>query len=126
MKISNRQLSKDLYQALHAVKEKERSQVLKNFAELLRKLRKTSQVERIMEEYKEYEKEQKGEMTLEITTAHELDDKIRKELQKKFGEKTHLKEKTDKEILGGIIIKSKNTIYDASVRGALHQLKNSL
>ena len=126
MKISNRQLAKDLYQALKDVKEKEQSQVLKNFAELLRKLRKTSQVDRIMEEYAVYEKEQNGEITLEVTTAYGLESEMKKLLQKKFGEKINLTEKVDQEILGGIIIKSKNTIYDASVRGALHQLKHSL
>lgn len=126
MKISNRQLAKDLYQALHEVKEKERSQVLTNFVELLHRLRKLSQADRIIVEYVQYEKEQNGEITLEVTTAHDLDNTIKKELQKKFGEKVDIVEKIDKEILGGIIIKSNNTIYDASVRATLHQLKHSL
>lgn len=126
MKISNRQLAKDLYQALDEVKEKEQSQVLKNFALLLRKLRKTSQLDHILEEYTQYEKERNGEITLQITTARKIEGELKKSLEKKFGEKVALEEKIDENILGGIILKSKNTIYDASVRGALHQLKKSL
>ncbi len=126
MKISNRQLAKDLYHTLQEVKEKDHSQVLKNFVELLLKLRRMSQANRIIEEYVEYEKQMNGEVTLEVTTVHALSAEMKKVIEKKFGDKVDLREKIDETILGGMILKSKNTIYDASVRGALHQLKNSL
>ena len=126
MKISNRQLAKDLYHTLKEVNQKDHSQLLKNFIDVLIKLRKMSQANRIIEEYVAYEKEMNGEVRLEVTTMHTLSDEIKKILGKQFGGKVDLKETVDTEILGGIIVKSKNTIYDASVRGALHQLKNSL
>jgi F-type H+-transporting ATPase subunit delta len=126
MKISNRQLAKDLYHILKEVNQKDHGQVLKNFIDVLIKLRKMSQANRIIEEYVAYEKEMNGEVRLEVTTQHTLSDEIKKILVKQFGGKVDLKETVDTKILGGIIVKSKNTIYDASVRGTLHQLKNSL
>ncbi len=126
MKISNRQLAKDLYHTLKEVNHKDHGQVLKNFIDVLIKLRKMSQANRIIEEYVAYEKEMNGEVRLEVTTQHTLSDEIKKILVKQFGGKVDLKETVDTKILGGIIVKSKNTIYDASVRGTLHQLKNSL
>ncbi len=126
MKISNRQLARNLYTALTEVKEKDHSQVLKNFVQILYKMRKMAQVERIIEEYIKYEKEMNGEVALEVTTAHELTSEMKKILEKDFGENIHITEHIDESILGGIIIKTNNTIYDASIKASINQLKNTL
>ncbi len=126
MKISNRQLAKNLYTALHEVQEKDRSQVLKNFVQMLYKMRKLSQVDRILSEYIAYEKEMNGEVALEVTTAHELTSEMKKMLEKDFGKEITITEKVDESILGGIIIKTNNTIYDASIKASINQLKNTL
>ncbi len=107
MKISNRQLAKDLYHTLKEVNHKDHGQVLKNFIDVLIKLRKMSQANRIIEEYVAYEKEMNGEVRLEVTTQHTLSDEIKKILVKQFGGKVDLKETVDTKILGGIIVKSK-------------------
>jgi F-type H+-transporting ATPase subunit delta len=126
MKISNRQLARNLYTTLQEVKEKDHSQVLKNFVQIIYKMRKMSQVDRIIEEYIKYEKEMNGEVALEVTTAYELTSEMKKILEKDFGENIHITEKIDESILGGIIIKTNNTIYDASIKASINQLKNTL
>jgi len=126
MKISNRQLARNLYTALKEVKDKDHSQVLKNFVQLVYKMRKLSQIDRIIAEYIKYEKEMNGELALEVTTTHELTSEMKKMLEKDFGKDISITEKIDESILGGIIIKTKNTIYDASLKASINQLKNTL
>lgn len=126
MKISNRQLARNLSLALKEVKEKDHSQVLKNFVQMVYKMRKLSQMNRIIEEYIAYEKEESGERSLEVTTAQELTSEMKKILEKDFGKNITLTEKIDKSILGGIIIKTNNTIYDASIKASIEQLKHTL
>jgi F-type H+-transporting ATPase subunit delta len=126
MKISNRQLARNLYTALQEVKEKDHSQVLKNFVQIIYKMRKMSQVDRIIDEYIKYEKEVSGEVALEVTTAHELTSEMKKMLEKDFGKDITVTEHIDESILGGIIIKTNNTIYDASIKASINQLKNTL
>lgn len=126
MKLSNRQLARNLYRALQEVKESEHSQVLKNFVQMLYKMRKFSQADRVIEEYINYEKEMKGETALTVTTAHKITAELKKLLETKFGTQTTITETVDENILGGIIIQSKNTIYDASIKSSIEQLKNTL
>ena len=108
------------------MKDKDHSQVLKNFVQLVYKMRKLSQIDRIIAEYIKYEKEMNGELALEVTTTHELTSEMKKMLEKDFGKDISITEKIDESILGGIIIKTKNTIYDASLKASINQLKNTL
>ena len=126
MKISNRQLARNLYTALQEVEEKDRTQVLKNFVQMVYKMRKLSQMNQIIAGYIEYEKEMNGEVALDVTTAHEITSEMKKMLEKDFGKNISITEHIDESILGGIIIKTNNTIYDASVKASINQLKNTL
>ena len=126
MKISNRQFAKNLYVALSEVKAEEQSQVLKNFVEMVYKKRKLSQMDRIIEEYITYEKEMKGEIAVTVTTVSELSSEMKNILENKFGKSVHITEKVDRNIFGGIILQTKNTIYDASLKTSIDQLKQSL
>ena len=65
-----------------------------------------------------------------VITAVPLTDSLREKLIKKLseesGKKIILEEKTDKSILGGIIVQTENSQTDASVRARLDKLKNVL
>ena len=66
----------------------------------------------------------------EVTSALPLVDKeqttIRKELLSSLGEKGEIEFKVDPSILGGLIIRTGETVIDGSVAGQLESLKNSL
>jgi F-type H+-transporting ATPase subunit delta len=66
----------------------------------------------------------------EITTAFDLNDDVRKDLEaqvaKLAGGKVRVAYKQDKALLGGAIVKIGSTVYDGSVRGSLEQLKQAL
>ncbi|MBQ9315661.1 MAG: ATP synthase F1 subunit delta [Atopobiaceae bacterium] len=65
-----------------------------------------------------------------VTTAVPLDDELRNKIiaqaQKDFGAEVFLVEKVDPEILGGIIVETRNSRRDASVRAQLTNIKSNL
>ena len=71
--------------------------------------------------------EQNGHLIVEVTSARELSDSTREELQRMLGEATkaskiELSEHIDPDLLGGLIARTPDAILDASVRTKLKQL----
>ena len=66
----------------------------------------------------------------EITSAFDLNEDDRKELEaqvaKLAGGKVRVAYKLDKSLLGGAVVKIGSTVYDGSVRGSFEQLKKTL
>ncbi len=66
----------------------------------------------------------------EITTAFDLNEDDRKELEaqvaKLAGGKVRVSYKLDNALLGGAVVRIGSTIYDGSVRGSLEQLRQTL
>ena len=66
----------------------------------------------------------------EITSAFDLNEDDRKDLEaqvaKLAGGKVRVAYKQDKSLLGGAVVKIGSTVYDGSVRGSLEQLKRTL
>lgn len=71
-----------------------------------------------------------GRMRVETTTAATLDDeqrdKLCRELREKFGRDPVLFVRVDPELLGGLIVKVDDWVYDGSVRARLVRLQNQL
>lgn len=65
-----------------------------------------------------------------VTTAVPLDDDLREKIiaqaKADFGAEVFLVEKVDPEILGGIIVETRNTRRDASVRAQLTNIRSNL
>lgn len=65
-----------------------------------------------------------------ITTASNIDDKLEKQIteliKKQFNSDVELEKKTDKNIIGGFILKIDDLLYDSSISSKLRQLKRSL
>jgi F-type H+-transporting ATPase subunit delta len=74
--------------------------------------------------------EGQGVADVEVTSAFDLNDEDRRELEgqvaKLAGSKVRVAYKQDKALLGGAILKIGSTVYDGSVRGQLEQLKQTL
>ncbi len=71
-----------------------------------------------------------GIMRGELVTAIELtkarQDKLTKDLEEKFQQKLVLKYATDQNILGGVVLKVGDKVYDASLRAQLDKLKENI
>ena len=103
-----------LYHSLLVINDHNRLGVLRQVAVLMREL---------------YE-QRAGRMRVETTAAATLDDeqreKLCRELREKFGREPVLFVRVDPELLGGLIVKVDDWVYDGSVRARLERLQNQL
>lgn len=69
-------------------------------------------------------------MEVEVTSAFEVSDGEKADLatalQRKLQRVVHIETKTDKTLIGGVIIKAEDTVIDDSVRGRLAKLSRAL
>jgi len=122
-KQSNKQLAIALYEATQDLSENDLKKVVSNFVLLLVKIHKFKQANNIITEFTRYAKKQEGIMDIEITSARKLDSEVIENIKKIFGDQTVSIEKTNPDILGGVIIKTEEVIFDASLKTQLIKLK---
>jgi len=125
-KRTNRQYAQILYSALDGVKEKGREEVLKNFVALLVRERKLTHAEKIIAEFVDFSKQKEGIENIKITVAREINNRTLEEIKKNFGSKVEAKVEVDENILGGIIVETKDKILDGSLKTQLKNLKIKL
>ncbi len=114
-----------LYEAVHEVRPEDHDKVLENFVAILNQNGDMAMYEQIETEYKKIDGAAHGIKQVEITSAHPIDTKgLIKDLNKIIGEKMEVREKIDKDIIGGVVVRVDDTLIDASVRNSLNNLKN--
>ncbi len=71
-----------------------------------------------------------GRMHIEVTSAVPLDDgqreRLRRELHDKFNREPILSARVDPEMLGGLVVKVDDWVYDGSVRARLERIQKKL
>ncbi len=81
----------------------------------------------IIEKFLELRDEQLGIINVDVETAFEFSDdqkvKLKDKLEKIFDKKAKLNFHIDKEIIGGFVAKVNDTVYNASTKHQLEQLK---
>lgn len=115
-----------LYEVTKDQKGKELEQTIVEFAGLLVKRGLSRKIDKIVTEFVAYAKKQEGVVDIEITSARKLSDKVVREIEKAFGDKVESIVKTDESILGGVMVKTEDKIFDASLRTQLQRLKKAL
>ncbi|MDP2685449.1 MAG: ATP synthase F1 subunit delta [bacterium] len=126
MKLSPHSYGKVLYEVTKDEKGNNLEKIVEQFFLLLSRNQMLSKINYIIEEFIEYSKEMSGVKKLEITSARVLDKDEIKKICKHFGDKVESEVVVDKTLLGGIRVKSKNTIMDASLKNQLNKLKKTL
>lgn len=103
---------------------------LYNFLVLLVNKGRVSLLPEIYEYMNFLDMEDRGEVVAEVTTPFEVNDDIKKEikfsLEKVSGKKVSLDLKVDKSIIAGLVAKIKSVQFDASVKGQLDRLRDSI
>lgn len=98
--------------------------------EVLVRNRRINQLGSILEALRQMVHEALGISVASVTTAHELSDAQRGDLQEalesRFARKIELELETKPELLGGFVARVGSEIYDTSVRGRLVKLRESL
>lgn len=131
MKITAKQFALSLYESLEGKTAGQVKVIIKKFVEFLAGKNMLDRADKIEAEFLKIWHEKNGIIEAEVRSANDLD-KANVKLLKKYiaalaGAKTvSLKEKIDKNILGGVIIKYGDKILDASLKTQLEELREKL
>ncbi|MBU4256905.1 ATP synthase F1 subunit delta [Patescibacteria group bacterium] len=128
MKITPKQYAESLYQSVINKKDSRIKGILDNFVKLLIDNNDISKIDKIIGQFKKIWNREEGIVEAEAVSARELDKKIVKLLngyivQLSGARKVLLKQKVDKNILGGVIIKYEDKILDGSLKARLKELR---
>jgi F-type H+-transporting ATPase subunit delta len=115
-----------LYQTTKDLSGNELTQVIRVFAELLKHDRKLSKINQIVEAFEKRVKKENGVVGLDVIFAREPKKTLLKAIEDTFGGKVEMKTAVDENILGGMIVKTEDTILDASVKTRLETLAHTL
>lgn len=104
--------------------------VLLNFMKVLARRRRLGSLRAIQAAVSEMRDEQLGRLRVKVTSAQPLTDAQKKEitanLKTKFGKEVVLLEKVDAGLLGGIILRIGDRVYDGSVQGKFQTLRRAV
>lgn len=130
-KISPRKYAVGLYEAVKEKSKDEVDLIIENFLKILLKNNDFSLADKIVAEFSAYFKEQEGIIEAEVVTARKLSAEEEKELSQSIKGQLAAKEielvnKVDKSILGGLIIRFKDKLFDGSLKNRLEALKINL
>ncbi|MBT3419155.1 MAG: ATP synthase F1 subunit delta [Candidatus Magasanikbacteria bacterium] len=120
------QYAKILYTLLHEAKDKEVSDVLKVFVTLLHKDQMLLKIDYIIAAFEKHAKKEDGIREIEITSARALSAKSITEIVKPFGKNVETTVSVDKSLIGGVVVRDGNIIFDASIKKQLQELTRSL
>ena len=103
---------------------------LRNLIAVLINNNRIAQIHEVAEAWRAEMQERLGIRQAEIVTARELSDPERRSLvegaARLAGTQVQATFKTDKNILGGTVVRIGSTVYDGSVRGRLERLREAL
>lgn len=106
------------------------SQTLLNFLKVLCRRDRVQHTRAIQRAVEEMRDEEIGRMRVQVRSATQLNDTqraaIRNELQQKFGKQAVLVEKVEPELLGGIVLRIGDEVFDGSIQGKLQQLRRAV
>ncbi len=119
----------------HAVTEKlstriGASKILRNFLFLVIDHRRTLMIPELAEAFQSVIRERQSIAEASVTSAVELSESQKKSLeqslQKKTGKKIEAKFAVDKGLLGGVVVRIGDTVYDGSLRHRLNEMRAKL
>lgn len=127
MKITPKQYAISLYESTKNVDEVEIEKRIKRFIDILKKNNDLSLVDKIVDKFHECYRKERNISKIEITDSAKMDPAILNKIIHKFSNQIEIEEKTDKSLIGGMVIKINNdTLIDGSVKRKLKELKKSL
>ena len=102
----------------------------KRILEVLIRNHRINQLGAVLEALEQMINDEAGISVAKVRAAHELDEtqrgELRRALEQRFGTKVELEVSTDPHLLGGFVAQLGSEIYDASVRGRIENLRESL
>ena len=116
-------------EGLHAAVENA-NEVFMNFLEALLERSRMPVIFRIRARYEKLWDEEEQVLTVEVTSAVELEEgtveSIGDRIHEQTGRKVEISSQVDPDIIGGIVLRVGNSILDASIRNRLNQLRQQV
>ena len=108
----------------------EGEELLRNFLRLLAEKGRAAEIEAIHEQFEWLATAEEGQLSVELTTAYELSDEearaIVEQIERASGRRVEATREVDPSLIGGIVLQAGSLRLDASVRGRLARLRDSL
>lgn len=106
------------------------SEAGRNFVRVLADAGRLSLAPQIYQLFEQRRTESEGVVDVEVVSAYELEqheqDKIADVMAKRFGKKINISARIDGSLIGGMVIRTGDSVIDASIRGKLRQLGSEL
>jgi F-type H+-transporting ATPase subunit delta len=103
---------------------------VRNFVRLVVEKGRSGEIREIAADFETLVAEQQRVLDVELTTAHELDDtefgRIIGRIEQASGRKVQASRAVDPDLIGGIVLQAGSMRLDASVRGRLERLRQTL
>lgn len=131
MKISSRQYALSLYELTVEKNETAVSDVLKNFIDFIIKNNDYRRINEIVSEFSKIWDENNGNLSVNLTSAHKLEDETKNIIINYLKNKTgfssiNFTESIKADIMGGVILRYSDKIIDGSIKNNLNNLKNKI
>lgn len=131
MKVNSKQYALSLYQSLEGKNKIETQDIIKRFVEILHRNNDISKTQKIIELFEKTWDRERGIVEVEIISAKDLSQETIKLLDNYIANITNNKEvvsknKIDKGIIGGVVIKYGDRILDGSIKTKISELKNKI
>lgn len=131
MRLSPRQYAEGLYGSLSGKTREESDLIIANFLKLVRKSRRSKDLGRIVSVFEEVFNEKENILPVEIGTAREIGKEeaasIKRFLEGKYpGKKIEIVQKVDPRLLGGIIIRAGDDLWDMSLGKRIRRMKEQI
>ncbi|OGY92736.1 MAG: hypothetical protein A3H70_00905 [Candidatus Komeilibacteria bacterium RIFCSPLOWO2_02_FULL_48_11] len=125
-----------LYEAAKGLRGQELSSVIERFAALLGRHGLLKQANRIIDEFARHAKAQEGIVEIEVASSRELSVATLSHIKKAFsaqggsasggGQNVEAAVSVEPALLGGVVVRTRDTILDGSLRTQLGRLKMKL
>ncbi len=131
MKISSKQYALSLYELTVDKNEADLLEVLKKFTNFVIKNNDYNRIDDIVKELSKIWDEKNGELSVNLTSAHKLENDTKNIISDYLKNKTNFSKinfidtiRTD--IIGGVILRYGDKIIDGSIKNNLNNLKNKI
>jgi F-type H+-transporting ATPase subunit delta len=105
-------------------------ELVRNFVRLVVEKGRAAEIREIAAEFETLVADEQRVLDVELTTAHELSDaafeRIRSDIEQKSGRTVQATRTVDPGLIGGIVLQAGSLRIDASVRGRLERLRQTL
>lgn len=127
MKITPKQYAVSLFEITRGASKEESSDLIKSFVDLLRFNNNLSMEKKIIEEYQNYCRKQKGISKVKISSGEKLSPAIVSDIVNRFAGQVEIEEEVDPALIGGIaVVINDDTLIDGSIRKKLADMKQTI